>query len=286
MKKSTWAILVLAGIAMASLLLLAYVYRTSLALIRERPPMVSLMDCKRDAGNEVLSWNFDQVNGHLAPDQSVNKIDGILGSLFDRHRLFFAIPQELRNFAVPRQVDHGKGKALEFNGRNWVKAENSKCFTGDKFTIAVWIWKKKEAPPREGDWFVPTIAAKSRWPSSGWWLCTEPNTSNLDMAVTWGESRKHIHSGYAIPAEEWHHVSVTMNKVDHEIQFFIDGKPYGDKHTNVPDWLTNWEQDLYVGEYDGTARWPWVGRLDNFHFYATVLAADEIVALYARERGE
>ena len=250
--------------------------------------MLYLDKCQEDSSALVFSWSFDELKGHLTPDASKNNFTGKLGSLFDDHALFFRIPQRLRNFALPAATPGamGKGQALKFDGTNWVHAGNSKCFTQDRFTLVLWAYKDKSLTPVEGEWLVPTLAAKSAWPANGWWLCTKPNTNDLDMAISWGAGRQHIHSGFTFVPETWHHIAVTMDNLEHEIQFFIDGKPYGEKHTNVPTWLTNWDQNLYVGEYDGTARWPWLGRIDNVHFYNSELTADEIHSIYTREGGK
>jgi hypothetical protein len=281
-------ILSLCVIAML-LAFISYLYVTALGIVRLRPRMLYVEKCEGDSLKaEIFSLPFDGRDGNLTPDASGNRHAGIMGSLFDDNRLFFKLPQKTRNFAVPSPVEgaNGMGKALRFNGRNWVHAGNSQCYTKDRFTISLWAWKDKARPIAEGDWFVPTLAAKSDWPGNGWWLCTEPNTNNIDMALSFGAARRHIHSGYALPPEEWHHISVTMDNITHEIGFFIDGKPFGEKHADVPAWLTNWDQNLFVGDYDGTARWPWFGRIDNVHFHGIVLSPEEIHAIYVREGGK
>lgn len=103
------------------------------------------------------------------------------------------------------------------------------------------------------------------------------------MAISTGPTRKHIHSEWEIPPEEWHHVLVTMDTANHEIRFFIDGKQFGKTHTDVPTWETNWDQNLFVGDYDGTGRWPWIGRIDDFYYWNKVLSEEEIASHYANE---
>jgi hypothetical protein len=273
--------LVLALICAVALLI--HVYRVAIGIANERVEMLYIDECKQDSAGLVFHWSMDDVDGNTVADQSGHGVNGILGSLFDNHRLFFKIPARYRAFALPQPIKGAIGKALEFDGRNWVHAGNTRCYTTDRFTISAWIWKKKERHPVKGDWIVPTVAAKSDWPGNGWWLCTQPNTQFLDMAISTGPTRKHIHSEWEIPPEEWHHVLVTMDNPDHEIRFFIDGKQFGKAHTDVPTWETNWDQNLFVGDYDGTGRWPWLGRIDDFYFWNKVLTEEEIAAHFASE---
>ena len=273
----------LGAIAVGAGVLCIYVYKTAIKIINERADMLYIKECKQDSAGLVFHWSLDEADGPTVGDDSGHGVTGEMGSLFENHRFFFRIPARFRAFALPKRVEGAIGKALEFDGTNWVHAGNSRCYTTDKFTFAAWIWKKKERPAVEGDWFVPTIAAKSNWPGNGWWLCTQPNTQNLDMAISTGPTRKHIHSEWEIPAEEWHHVIVTMDNVDHEIRFYVDGKKFGSDHTDVPTWATNWDQNLFVGEYDGTGRWPWIGRIDNVYYWNTELSEEEILGHYGRE---
>jgi hypothetical protein len=283
MSKSGKVILALCFISTFLLALSCYIYSTSIGLLNRNPKMLYLDPCKQPEKGLVFNWSFDQVDGVHTDDSSGNGIPGRMGSLFDNHRLFFKIPTRFRSFALPRQVEGVNGKSLLFNGRNWVSAGNCKCFASDTFSLSMWIWRTKTRPAVKGDWFVPTLAAKSSWPGTGWWLCTQPNTANLDMAVSWGSERRHIHSGFEIPPEEWHHVAVTMDNVRHEIGFFIDGKRFGEAHTGVPAWLTNWDQELYVGDYDGTGRWPWLGKIDNVQFHTGILSQEQVREIYAHD---
>ena len=270
-------------VEVGSLAILAHVYQVAIGIADERMETRYIDECKQDSAGLVFHWTMDEVNGNRVADESGHGVNGVMGSLFENHRLFFRIPGRFCAFALPKSIKGAVGKALEFNGRNWIQAGNTRCYTTDRFTISAWIWKKKERPAVQGDWFVPTIAAKSDWPGNGWWLCTQPNTQYLDMAISTGPARRHIHSEWEIPAEEWHHVLVTMDNAGHEIRFFVDGKQFGKTHVDVPAWEVNWDQYLFVGDYDGTGRWPWIGRIDDFYYWNKLLSEEEIASHYATE---
>jgi hypothetical protein len=288
LKSSRKLTALLSCLVLTLIVFLGYIYVTAIEVVRLRPRMLYVEKCDADTVSQELSLTFESVNGNGTLDKAGKMHDGVMGSLFDDHRLFFKIPQKFRNFAIPKLTTgaNGMGQALKFNGKNWVHAGNSQCYTGDVFTISLWAWKAKSAPIAKGDWLVPTLAAKSDWPGSGWWLCTEPNTNNIDMAVSFGIARKHIHSGFLLEPETWHHLSVTMDNVKHEIQFYVDGQLFGEVHKDVPVWITNYDQNLFIGDYDGTARWPWFGKIDNVHFHSTKLSAEEIKEIYTQEGGK
>lgn len=283
MKKMKWLVAALAAVSILSILVSAHIYSKAIATVRMRALMLYSDSCAAETQNPVLHWTFDEVGGNQTPDQSGNNNSGTLGSLFDDHRIFFPIPSSFRSWALPDQVPGVGGKALRFGGKNWVHGGNKGCYSSEKFTLSLWAWMDPPLPVTEKSWKVPTLAAKSQWPGNGWWLCTQPNTANIDMAISWGAKRRHLHSGYAMPSNEWHHIAVTMDNEAREARFFIDGAPYGEKHVNVEKWIANWDQNLYVGDYDGTAKWPWFGRIDNVRFYNTVLPPEDILAIYQGE---
>ena len=273
-------ILLLTGLTLFSV----YLYSKSLEYVKNHPPMLFVDGCENDSSRLVVHWTFENILNRQILDNPGRDTIGLLGSLVDNHRCFFPIPHQLRDFAIPKIVDGVNGNALKFNGRNWADAGNTMCLAVDKFTVACWVWRNNTPPPKKGDWLVPTIAAKSNWPGSGWWLCTEPNTNNLDMAVSSGEKQVHIHSAFEIPSEEWHHFAVTVDNQKQEISFFIDGALFGEKHIDVPRWLINYDQNLYVGDYDGTARWPWFGKISDFYFFKDILSPEEILAIYKKAK--
>jgi hypothetical protein len=269
------------GVALSvTLLLLGKLYLTAYQVVSERPELQYIKDCAPGGDSLVVHYTFDTVEGYRTPDLSGHANAGQLGSLFENSRLFLKFPHQLREFALPGRVAGRNGSALDFNGKNWVQGGNNRCYTTDQFTVAAWVWRDSTPAPKAGDYLVPTIAGKSNWPASGWWLCTKPNTNFLDMAISLGPKITHVHSGYEIPANEWHHIAVTVDKAADEIDFYVDGKLFGDKHTQVAKWLTNWDQNLFIGDYDGTARWPWFGRIGDFRYYRTRVNPEEIHAIY------
>jgi hypothetical protein len=47
----------------------------------------------------------------------------------------------------------------------------------------------------------------------------------------------------------------------------------------------NWNHELFVGDYDGSGRWPWDGKLDEVRYYNRILSDDEIFNVFVNEEG-
>jgi hypothetical protein len=220
----------------------------------------------------VGHWKFDQIADGSTPDAGPY---GHHGRLALAPRAFAPL-----RFSAPALVAGPQGNALQLGGNQWVTIANNDCFATERFTVAAWVWLE------EADG-VPTIAAKSAAGTDGWWLCTtslgaQEAERYLDFGIGLGEDRiAHVKSGYQLPLREWHHVVASLDNTRSEAQFFIDGKPYGPKHSGVPKWPVNTSHDFMIGEYDGSGRWPWRGKLDDVRFYNYVLSEDEARALYA-----
>jgi len=228
----------------------------------------------------IAHWPLNQISNEKIEDASGNNNHGKICSEFNLRDPKGLILNALTSglgylFGLPRQVVGVKGNALEINGRQWISCGNIDQFNIDTFTISLWVWREGE------DINVPTIMAKGSWPfHNGWWLCTAPNSKYIDMGIAWGKGWTHIESGYELPYQEWHHLAVTMDNVQHEIVFFVDGIKYGSAHDNVPTWLSNWSHDMFIGDYDGSGSWPWFGKIDEVYFFNRILNEKEIFDLY------
>ncbi|HEX2825671.1 MAG TPA: LamG domain-containing protein [Burkholderiales bacterium] len=230
---------------------------------------------KCSAPSLVGHWRFESLPdavGDMAIDDS---------GYSNHARLEVArLPLSRLRYSPPAQAAGIDGRAVEVSGRQWLGAGNSDCFTTERFTVAVWIWLDEVGN-------VPTIVGKSAWPHNGWWLMTttrgiQADDRYLDLGVAWPGGTAHVQSGYQVPLREWHHVVVTVDNLQREVQFFVDGKLVS-RHTDVPRWHVNWDHELVIGDYDGSARWPWIGRIDDLRFYNHVLSEADCVALYRAE---
>lgn len=259
--------------------MLAVVWLASLAWVlhsryrADHPATTPYVAGKCTAPGLVGHWKLDEIAKGSTPDAGPHAHHGRLELA---PRAFAPL-----RFSPPALVPGRRGNALQFTGQQWVAAANNDCFATERFTVAAWVWLDEAGG-------VPTIAAKSAASTDGWWLCTtslgaQEAERYLDFGIAVGGGRiAHVKSGFQLPLREWHHVVASLDNTRSEAQFFIDGKPYGAKHVDVPKWSVNVSHDFMIGEYDGSGRWPWRGRLDDVRFYNYVLSADEARALYTQ----
>jgi Concanavalin A-like lectin/glucanases superfamily len=237
----------------------------------DHPPGMEFKPGRCTSRGLVAHWKFDEISATKTPDASGQGNDGEFGIPLKP----FAKYRYARANLVPGRI----GKALDFQLQQWVLAENSACFANDEASFMAWVWMDDSA-------LVPTIAAKSAWPLDGWWLCTttmfpQKRERFLDLGIAWGSDMTHVESGWQMPLKEWHHVAVTMDNERHEVEFYVDGALFGEKHTNVHKWVVDYANPFVVGDYDGSGRWPWHGKIDDVRVYNRVVTADEVRAAYA-----
>ncbi len=247
-----------------------------LVVYRERqPPEAPFKTGVCTGSGLVAQFRFDEIHGRTTP----NAAGGVPGILRTK-----VAPISRFLFGDARLVEGKVGKAVELRARQWIAAGNNDCFTTDALSLAAWIWQETDDPR---DTEVPTIMAKSHWPFDGWWLASttkgfQKESRFIDVGIAWGSGYTHVESGYQLPLKEWHHVAVALDNPRHEAQFYVDGKPWGPRQTGVPAWVTNWDHELLIGDYDGSCRWPWYGKLDDVRVYNRLVTAEEVAAMVQR----
>lgn len=214
----------------------------------------------------VAWWPLDSLNGAESPDQ------GGLGHTLHAARSF--APLAALRFPYPSAAAGHLAGSLQFSTNQWLIGPNGPCFASEAAGVTAWVWMDAAA-------HVPTIVAKSAWPSDGWWLLTttlDPFGSDrfLELGLASGSGFFHVKSGYQMPLNAWHHVAVSMDNAAHEVRFFVDGEAFGPVHSNVPPWLVNWTHGIVVGDYDGSGRWPWDGRIDDVRVFNRALTGDDV----------
>lgn len=275
-----WLVAILTGSLVLTISLLLFVSYLSNHYWQGQPPTTrhSQKHKQRDSKEPVSHWEFETTKSFYLNDIDGNKYLGSVKSI-----IMMQYPRKILNrifnahFALgtPKIVRGINGNAIEIDGKQWISGGNFSEYNTNTFTISTWVYRE------HNDDMVPTFISKSSWPYDGWFLCA--NKRNIEMGIAWGESQTHIESGYELPIKEWHHIAVTMNNQAHEIQFFIDGLPYGEKHVNIHEWLINWNHDLFIGDYDGGGIWSWTGKIDDTYYFDRILSNEEIFSIYKFE---
>ena len=121
----------------------------------------------------------------------------------------------------------------------------------------------------------------------------EENTSSGDKdyigLINHGQCRAEIRQGQkeigraeAVPTkmDEWNHFAIVINSTEHTMQFFLNGKPVGDKMSNQKFDISTFRTPYK--NYLGHTIWPdpdYKGAIDEFKIYDAVLTEGEIKSI-------
>ena len=268
-----WLVASCAGLTLGLLAALAGWRTTSRAFVdyrSENPPSVTPTPGPCARTGLVAHWPLDaEEKGAFGDDSGLGNALVIEGA--------FA-PFAAQRFGALAHVDGRRGGAVALALHHWLVGPSSACFASDTVSVAAWVYLEDAA-------HVPTIVAKSAWPTDGWWLLTtsvDPLGSDrrLQLGIGLGNGIAHIDADYTLPLREWHHIAFSIDNAAHEVRFFVDGEAHGPVHRDVPTWLVNWSHPIVLGDYDGTGRWPWHGRLDDVRVYNRVMADAEVMGAF------
>ncbi len=220
----------------------------------------------------VARWELDRhENGRFADSAGLGLDLSLEGS---------SAPLAALRYGAPPLVEARSGHGVSIEQHHWLAAPNSRCFATGLISVAAWV--KLDDLAR-----MPTIVGKSTWPADGFWLLTttpEPAGTERRLQLGFVSEKtevQHVDAGYVLPLHEWHHVAFALDNEAHEVRFFVDGKPFGDVHRGLEPMRVNVSHPLYVGDDDGTGRWPWHGSLDDVRVWNRVVTEDEVARAFA-----
>lgn len=215
-------------------------------------------------------WKFDEGSGNLTVDASGHGNDGAL-------------------INDPTWVDGKYGKALSFNGTNYVSiADSERSLEVQNFTWEAWIYLTQR-PYVQGALF-PSILNKSRtdleWGTFGYSLVFGyPNSTDDHLAVLMGV----IGDGPIVPLlynsindltlNQWHQVVVTFESLRayacDRTTLYIDGIVRLSKTWPYAHELIYWESFPLLLGSDGFS-----GLIDDVMIYNRTLSAEEVTYHY------
>lgn len=154
-------------------------------------------------------WTFDEGSGDTAKDSTKNKNDGKL-------------------ISNPKWVNGTKGKALEFNGTNYVQIPQNKSLDiRQQITLEAWIKLKDISNSADNDIIINTESIP--WEIAVASQCTNaPGIPDYNLSFYINVPNKPGHcSGWIdgkiqVPKGEWAHVAVTYD--GKQFQTFVNGK--------------------------------------------------------------
>jgi hypothetical protein len=196
-------------------------------------------------------WSFDEGSGAVAKN-SAGPNDG-------------QVPAGLK------WVDGKKGKALLFNGKDFVVIKNAPCFNAPQYTIAAWTKLKHTGDYQYIAWKGgPAFPEEKTCRRLDLWVETDGAVNGILHDKDGGENR--VAGTKDVADDTWHHVALTYcGKV---ATLYIDGKKEAEEK---PPALATCDHDLWIGARpEGVCA---TGIIDEVRFYTRALTAAEIAAL-------
>ena len=180
----------------------------------------------------------------------------------------------------PKQVAGKVGKALEFNGENFVHIPGTASleFAGaDEMSVVAWVNADSDSPVKgvvAG--CCGTIVAQRD--VNGWALRFDGRNAGQEMEfiVTPGWQGDGGFGAAAFTKGEWHHIVGIVNNKD--MQLYVDGELEKEQNYNGP--MTTGGSETEIGKAgDG----GFVGIIDEVMIYSKALSADEVEQIFEAE---
>lgn len=218
------------------------------------------------ASSAINSWSFNEVDGSQAID-SIGRNTG------------FGAGDGLPSWSadVPFS-DRGNTGSMSFSGENHFKVGNS--LSGD-FSICAWI---KTASLGGFQHWQNAPIVQSETAGFGYDYGFGINDSGKlsfgnggDVAGV-GQLDVTISANTVINDNAWHHVCVTRNNTNGQVDLYVDGKLDGSGTTGTGLLTANPEAWIGNGQ-DGNAEYQ--GLIDEVSFYSSVLSLSDIEEIFA-----
>lgn len=180
----------------------------------------------------------------------------------------------------PKPVPGKVGKALEFNGENFVHIPGTASleFAGAKeMSVVAWVNADSDSPVKgvvAG--CCGTIVAQRD--INGWALRFDGRNAGQEMEfiVTPGWQGDGGFGAAAFQKDEWHHIVGIVNQK--KMELYVDGKLEKEQNYNGP--MTTGGSETEIGKAgDG----GFVGIIDEVMIYSKALSADEVEQIFEAE---
>ncbi len=197
-------------------------------------------------------WTFDEGSGCAA----ASAVGGNPGQ----------VPPDLR------WVDGRKGKALLFNGKDYVTVKHYADLSSPQYTFAAWVKFKDTGDHHYIVWKAgPEFPEEKNARRHDLWTDLDGTVNGIVHDENGVEER--ISGGPSVTDDRWHHVALTYD--GKRLKLFVDGKAAGEASPAAP--LAKNEHDLWIGgRPEGVVA---TGVIDDVRFYSRALSGAEVAAL-------
>ena len=198
-------------------------------------------------------WSFDEGSGLVAANAA-----GSAGA---------KVPAALK------RVNGKTGKAVSFNGKDFVVVKHIDEFNSPQYTVAAWTKLKKTGDHHYIVWKAgPEFPEAENARRFDLWTSLDGIVNGL-MHDKAGLDELHIQGATDIADDKWHHVALTYDcKI---VTLYVDGKKEAALTPSGP--LAKNKHDLWIGgRPEGVVA---TGAIDDVRFYTLALSAKEVAAL-------
>ncbi len=208
--------------------------------------------------NLVALWHFDEDSGAIAYDSTANGNDGTISGT--------------------SWVDGKLGKALNFDGNDYVIVPDSSLLEPDRITVEAWV--KKSGTPGSYRYIVSKYLPTKPGSYSSYGLYTASSGGlrfYIGLSSTWVASPD---AGTGVWDGNWHHVAGTYD--GSAVKLYVDGELVAGAGSTTSDIEYEGTGNLFIGAYT-TASYCFSGTIDEVRIWDGALTADEILYSYADE---
>ena len=206
----------------------------------------------------VALWHFDENSGTIAYDSTDNNNDGTISGA--------------------SWVDGKLGKALSFDGNDYVMVLDSDSLEPDRITVEAWV--KSSGTPGTYKYIVSKYLPTKPGSYSSYGLYT---ASSGGLRFYIGLSSIGVLSpdaGQGIWDGNWHHVAGTYD--GSAVKLYIDGNPVAGAGSTTSDINYEGTGNLFIGSYT-TASYCFSGTIDEVRIWDGALTENEIFYSYNNE---
>ncbi len=176
--------------------------------------------------------------------------------------------------AALKWVNGKTGKAVSFNGKDFVVVKHIEEFNSPQYTVAAWTKFKKT-----GDYHYIVWKAGPEFPEAAnarrfdLWVQMDGTVSGIVHDRKSPDELLQVQGKIDITDGKWHHTALTYDaKI---VTLYVDGKKEASLTPSGP--LANNKHDLWIGgRPEGVVA---TGAIDDVRFYTRALDAKEVAAL-------
>ena len=171
-------------------------------------------------------------------------------------------------------VNGKTGKAVYFNGKDFVVVKHCEEFNSPQYTLAAWTKLKKTGEYHYIVWKAgPEFPEAENTRRFDLWVQMDGTVSGIMHDQKDAEQFHQIQGKTDIADDKWHHVALTYDgKI---VTLYVDGKKESTVTPAGP--LAKNKHDLWIGgRPEGVVA---TGAIDDVRFYTRALSAKEVAAL-------